>query len=257
MREVRAKLPIKKTCTPLVADSMTTRHRRTLIVAGALLAVFICGIIWKTASPSEPTYGGKRLSVWVDELCALDYFKRADPGTPQVQAVRAIGTNAIPWLLKAFRPGGAAWQWKLNQLLNKQRLIRYRFPDPNVRLTRGTVGFWALGEMAEPAIPRLLTLVEAYPGYVLGALAGIGRPAKSALQQCLTNIKLYTNSLGSYAIIPGNTINDIFNATSYGPFSKADIAVFLPTIEAWARQSTNGQAQSKATWFLSHYDQLK
>jgi hypothetical protein len=182
---------------------MTTRHRRTLIVAGALLAAFICGIIWTSSSPSEPTYGGKRLSAWVDELCALDYFKRADPGTPQVQAVRAIGTNAIPWLLKAFRPGGAAWQWKLNQLLNKQSMIRYRFPDPNVRLTRGTVGFWALGEMAEPAIPTLLTLVEAYPGYVPGALAGIGRPAKSALQQCLTNMKLYTNSLGSYAIIRG------------------------------------------------------
>lgn len=141
-------------------------------------------------------------------------------------------------MLKEFR-GGGVWQWRFNQLLNKQRLIKYRFPDVNDRLSRASLGFWALGEMAEPAIPDLLALVNAYPGFVPGALAGIGRPAVPALQQCLTNMTMYTNSLGTYAIVPGNTIAEIFNATSYGPFSKSDIEIFLPTIQYWARQSTN------------------
>jgi hypothetical protein len=68
---------------------------------------------------------------------------------------------------------------------------------------------------------------------------------------------MYTNSLGTYALIPGNTISDIFNAASFGPFSKADLGIFLPVIERWARQSTNQQAQIKAAWFLSHYDSLR
>src|SRR5437899_162089 len=64
------------------------------------------------------------------------------------------------------QPLKAPWSlsiWKLNQLLNKQRLIRYRFPDINARLTHSTVGFWELGEIGEPAIPLLLTLVPFTP----------------------------------------------------------------------------------------------
>lgn len=162
--------------------------------------------------------------------------------------MRAIGTNAIPWLLKEFRPD-SAWPHKLNRLLNKQGIIKYRFRIRD-HLRRGTMGFFALGELGESAIPMLLTLVEEYPGYVPGALAGIGHPAVPALQKCLANSKLYTNSLGAYAIIPGNTINEIFNASQAGPFSKSDLEIFLPRIQAWALQTTNLQAQRKATEFL-------
>jgi hypothetical protein len=232
-------------------------RKRCFIVAGLLLAAFICGIVWMIALPSEPAYDGTRLSAWLDQLCALDSPHQRTQGTTQIQAVRAIGTNAIPWLLQEYRHTGSVWTWRLNQLLNQQHLLKYRFRDANDRLYRATVGFRALGQMAEPAISDLLAMVEVYPGYVPGALAGIGRPAVPALQQCLTNMTLYTNSLGSYAIIPGNTISDIYNATSFGPFSKSDIGIFLPAIQAWARQTTNQQAQTKAQWFLNNYDQLQ
>lgn len=211
---------------------MTTRRRRWFIVASLLLAVFAGGIAWMLAfSPSEPEYGGKRLSVWLDELAALDWSRPSDPRREQpMQAVRAIGTNAIPWLLNEFRRSGSVWQWRLNQLLNKQRLLEYRFADINHRLLRATLGFRALGELGEPAIPDLLALVQPTPGYIPGALAGIGRPAVPALQQCLTNTTLSTNSLGIYAIIPGSTIVDIWNAANLGTFSKSDLAIFLPVI---------------------------
>jgi hypothetical protein len=227
-----------------------------MFIAGLLLAICAFGIVWAIVAPSEPTYRGKRLSMWLDEFRALDFSKRNDPKLPQALAIRTIGTNAIPWLLKEYR-GGGVWQWRLNQLLSKQRMIKYRFPDVNDRLTRATLGFRALGEIGEPAIPDLLAIVNAYPGYAPGALAGIGRPAIPALQQCLTNMTMFTNSAGAYALVPGNTITEIFNATSAGPFSKSDIEVFLPTIEAWARQATNQQAKSHATWFIEHIDKLK
>jgi hypothetical protein len=205
---------------------------------------------------SEPSYEGKRLSVWLDELCKFDSIHQRSQGVEQIKAIRAIGTNAIPWLLREYRQGGGAWRWKLNQLLAKQPVFKYRFRAAKDRPYRATTGFKALGEVAEPAIPELLAMVEAYPGYIPGALAGIGRPAVPALQQCLANTRLYTNSIGVYAIIPGNTISDIFNATSFGPFSKADIGVFLPAIQAWARQTTNTQAQTKAQFFLNNYHAL-
>ena len=231
--------------------------KRWFIVAGLLVAAFICRIVWIMALPSEPAYGGKSLSAWLDELSGLGSLHSRTQGTAQIQAVRAIGTNAIPWLIEDYRHRARVWKWRLNQLLKKQKLVNYRLRDANDRPYRATVGFRALGEMAEPAIPELLALVEACPGYVPGALAGIGRPAVPALQQCLTNMTLYTNSLGSYAIIPGNTISEIYNATSFGPFSKSDIEIFLPAIEGWARQTTNQIAQAKAQWFLNNYGQLQ
>src|ERR1043166_3282614 len=117
---------------------MNARRRKSLVVLGLWLAAFIGGIVWRTSSPKEPRYGGRRLSMWLDELCTLDFAKRADPTTPQVQAMRGMGTNAIPWLLKEFRPH-AAWPYKLNQVLNKQGIIKYRFPITD-HLRRGTMG---------------------------------------------------------------------------------------------------------------------
>jgi len=236
---------------------MRTDNHKSLIIAGFCLAVLIYAIVWVTSSSNEPSYGGKKLSVWLDEFQALDYTKRADTNSTQVRAVRTIGTNAIPWLIDELSQNGSALQWRLNQLLNKQKMISYRFPDLNKRLSRASLGFKALGELGEPAIPTLLSLVEGKPGFVPGALAGIGVPAVPALQQCLTNSQMYTASIGQYAVIPGNTIADIFNAVSVGSFPKSNAAIFLPTIRAWAQQSTNQQAQSKATWFFDHYDQLR
>jgi hypothetical protein len=54
----------------------------------------------------------------------------------------------------------------------------------------------------------------------------------------------------------GNTFVDIFNATSSGHLVKSDIEVFLPAIQAWAQQTTNRQAQSKAQFFLENDDGL-
>lgn len=240
------------------SPSGRTRSRRwKVMLAGLLFAAVVSVVVWEVSAPYEPSYNGRKLSVWLDEIRTLDYMKRADPATPQVQAVRAMGTNAIPWLLHQFRPSSSSWHWRANQQPNRQKIIKFRFPDINMRLQRAATGFCALAELGESAIPALLERVEVYPGYVPGALAGIGRPAIPALHQCLANTRLYTNSAGIYAIAPGNTISEIFNATSLGPFDKSDTTVFLPTITNWVQQTTNQQAKSKAQWFLDHYDQLR
>jgi len=189
-------------------------------------------------APNEPNYGGKTLSTWLDELAALDYSKRWDPLTKPVQAVRAMGTNALPWLLSELRSDGGRLPAKLNQLLTKQSVIKYRFRDINSRLSRAALGFQALGELAEPAIPALLRLVENKPGFVPGALAAIGPAAVPALQQCLTDTRSYATSVGQIVPIPGNTIGGIHSAINAGRLSRSEVAILLPAIRDWA-QSTN------------------
>jgi hypothetical protein len=231
-------------------------RRRRLIFAGALIVAALTVVIWKASTPSEPSYDGRKLSVWLDEFLQFPVNQMVDPNTSQVQAVRAMGTNAIPWLLYQLRPSSSTWQWKLNQLLNRQQVIKFRFADIHQRLSRGTVGFWALGEMGESAIPALLDLVEVHPENVPSALTGMGRPAIPALQQCLANTRLFTNSAGVYDVA-GYTIARINYAARIGIFPKSSLPNFLPTIEGWAQQSTNQQAKSEAQFFLENVGRVR
>lgn len=216
---------------------MKMLHRKWLVLGGLLTVLFVA-VIFLALGQREPAYKGKALSTWLDELAALDYSKRWDLHTEQAQAVQAIGTNAFPWLLSQLRANGSRWQWQLNKLLARQSIIKYRFPDPNARLRRATGGFLALGELARPAIPELLSLVENKPGYVPEALAAIGPAAVPALQQCLTNTRSYMTSGGQMVPIPGNTIGAIHAAIDFGRLSRSDVAVLMPAIRDWA-QSTN------------------
>ncbi len=92
-------------------------HRKLLFLSALVVAVLVAAIFRQVRSTAEPTYGGKRLSVWLDELSVLDYSKAADPNTRQAAAVRAIGTNALPWLLSDLKGGRSWWEWRLNAML--------------------------------------------------------------------------------------------------------------------------------------------
>lgn len=234
--------------------NMRMPHRKWLVLGG-LLTLILVGVIFLALGHKEPTYNGKELSKWLNELAALDYSKRWDLQTEQAQAVRAIGTNALPWLFSQLRARGSRWPWQLNKLLAKQSIIKYRFLDADARLRRATAGFQALGELARPAIPTLLSVVEDTPGYVPDALAAIGPAAVPALQQCLTNTRSYATSVGQIILIPGNTIGAIHNAINAGRLSRSDVAVLMPAIRDWA-QSTNRSAgqYNYAAVFLRDFD---
>ncbi len=213
---------------------------------------FVAAFVWWLLPPGEPGYEGKKLSTWIDELQALTRAEQANPKTPQVRAMRAIGTNAIPWLLKEIErhPNGAAWRRRVNQVLYKQTLIRYRVPYPNHQ-NRAEVGFRALGELGEPAIPAILALVAKYPGYVPQTLAAIGPPAIPALQNCLTNTGLSTNTVGNFRNqVPEQTMEAVYWAGTVGSLTYPDIVILFPSIKGWAAQSTNHWAQQSAASFF-------
>src|SRR4051794_21632004 len=84
--------------------------QRRRVLAAVICALFVVGVagvlIWSRWS--EPRYRGKSLSTW------LGYYDRRarDSFTPEEleeadAAWRHIGTNAVPWLVKAiqYQPG--------------------------------------------------------------------------------------------------------------------------------------------------------
>jgi hypothetical protein len=176
-----------------------------------------------------PIYAGKPLSSWVDEV-APHLGQAVTTNYPGVRAVHAIGTNAIPWLLSEMTnqpPSGAGDE------------------RPYFHQLRATAGFWALGETAAPAIPKLLDLLEEQPEFVPKALAGIGFPSLTALQQCLTNAPHY---VPPYLLkkIPReraavNALAALFVAIDAGRIAKSDAAYLLPSVRAWAKD-TNREA---------------
>src|SRR2546427_4119883 len=89
----------------------------------AVLMLIAAGISFCLLRSRDPVSAGKPLSYWLEQI-ALNPRSSDDA----VNAVRSLGTNVIPRLLadlKGDRP--MLWQYRVNRLLDKQRLIPLRF----------------------------------------------------------------------------------------------------------------------------------
>ena len=124
----------------------------------------------------EPEYHGKKLSEWL-------YLYNVSAGSSEeaIAAVREIGTNALPWLMRniSFEPG-------------KWRQVVANFPQPLSRAAhfRSGVferdealhGFHILGPVARPAVPQLTDWAINAPffsqrkAFAVAALFEIGGP---------------------------------------------------------------------------------
>jgi hypothetical protein len=69
-------------------------------VVVAVVVVLVPLVFWP--EPKEPEYQGKKLSEWLE-------MQQVMP-TKTAEAVRAIGTNAIPFLLRRFSVSNPKWQ---------------------------------------------------------------------------------------------------------------------------------------------------
>jgi len=155
---------------------VTKRLRMAMI----LLLVAVLGLAgWSAFRSTEPEYQGKKLGVWLWELeVSPDTISPA--WKESVQAIRAMGTNAIPWLLTSLQARDT--QLKLRTLSWVQDTLELDLGDAlaEVQKRRALAGFRILGRNAESAIPQLAALVStADPETAassLIALAEIGGP---------------------------------------------------------------------------------
>src|SRR5262249_15751394 len=71
-----------------------------LLSPAAIILIAFVGFTVAILRPREPAYHGRALSDWLKEFDRSDWTIAPDPGSPAVQAVRQIGTNALPTLLE-------------------------------------------------------------------------------------------------------------------------------------------------------------
>ena len=120
-----------------------------------LLGVIVALSMLFLLSPREPTYVQKKLSQWLKEL---DNWK-GQPNYPAAQAIRQIGTNALPVLLKIQRSQDSHAKQTLMALLDKQSWTDVRLQAASEKRARASAAFKVLGPIAKPAIPSLIELL--------------------------------------------------------------------------------------------------
>ncbi len=177
---------------------------RLLLVLGTLvILLFLCGLLYERPIP-EPHYGGKSLSEWL----ALYPGAGRNGGVPTEAelAVRAVGTNALPFLLTSLRYELPAWRKGLLKLATrpvegktleegKVTYGRSRIVGKNARKTTlADMGFIILGTNAVSAIPELEALMKNNRKPDNGvraiyALGEIGGPAIAVLTNALADPK--------------------------------------------------------------------
>lgn len=157
---------------------------------------------WFTFHSREPEYQGKRLSAWLEDLShepKPEEMGDEERGSAAFQAriakvteaVRAIGTNALPFLLEWSRtsPTKSPLRDKIQDLLDKQSLLNIQLPERKDQLGLAFEGLFALGPAAAPAIPELGRLLErdetSWQASI--CLHAIGPMAIPTLVRCLTN----------------------------------------------------------------------
>jgi hypothetical protein len=180
-------------------EGHTRKVRRKKLVLTLLFAAVLALLLWWfwSASEREPTYEGRTLSQWL--------FLYTKPGTSEeveaVSAVRSIGTNSLPFLVKWVAYPPPAWRQKLARKVTILPTWLMKPRAQQLEIMKGSKELWAaiaatafrdLGEQAASAVPELSKLLATYdpgrpPQAALDALLYIGNPGLPALAMVITN----------------------------------------------------------------------
>jgi hypothetical protein len=137
---------------------MKYRRAFLFVFLVALTAIILVGI-----QTREPTYEGKKLSLWLRELdsnSAEPREKKEQRHQRITEAINHMGVHALPLLKRRLSGGTTVWEkigWKVNQ---SRSPIKIPFRSGYVTRGEGLFGFLALGTNAIPAFPFLMDQLE-------------------------------------------------------------------------------------------------
>jgi hypothetical protein len=170
--------------------SIVQKHRKLLIALACLTA--IAAIVALARYDPQPRYMGRLLSEWLHDAFAAS-------GSPEniqpEQAVRTIGTNAIPWFVNWINYERGSWQRTARSVLSpslSRSFLGEIISEETLeeKSVLAVIGFSFLGTNAAPAIPELSAMMrdstrpQTARRCVL-ALGHIGGPALPVLAQAL------------------------------------------------------------------------
>ena len=212
--------------------------RKRVQIALALLLVAIAGVTaWQVLRPHErePVYQGKRLSVWLEQYydalenpegpmtgrttvvgVTVDGLGGGESAKQAEAALSAIGTNALPVLLKMAQAHDSAFKqkfilvsYRFQQVGRVRELFFPHFPHDSEGVLHGkaALGFYTLGSAAKPALPDLIRLlgerhadVRASSARILGFMGNAAQAAFPALVKSLSDKDAETRLAAAEAV---------------------------------------------------------
>ena len=155
------------------------RRGKSATAAGLILCAAVAVYL---VIPREPRYQGRALSAWLAELD----LESPHPQAKASQAVRAIGTNALPWLRRMLLSPGSICERAMLAFNAQQTLVQLPVTPDNVVRNRALRGYHILGNMAEGDVAVLIEVLQRQGSprvrsYVALALGNIGPGARAAL----------------------------------------------------------------------------
>ena len=170
------------------------------ITIAFVLATLTGVFAWQSLPVREPVYKGKRLSIWLDTyrkygLAGVETWQVRLEQQEADEAVRQIGTNALPTLLRMLRAQDSTLKVRFMDLAAKQHFIPIKYTSAEERRYRACCAFGVLRAKARSAVPVLIQIAHENPShdsrcYALAALASVGPSANEAmpfLLECVTN----------------------------------------------------------------------
>jgi hypothetical protein len=178
--------------------------RRTILLLAAVAGVAALFIVWPRG-PREPLYQGKTLTQWIAESRT---HPDGDVSKKAVAALRAIGTNALPFLVSDFTRSVPVWRRYITEWGNKHPAFKLPFRNDRVHITLAGAGLMQLGTNAAPAFPALVPwLDDPMRGYnTANILRNIGDAGVPHLIASLDGADARTIS-NAFAIFPRHAIS--------------------------------------------------
>jgi HEAT repeat protein len=136
-------------------------RKRVYIALAVLLVALVSVIVWQVlhAQEREPVYQGKPLSSWLKPIIGKSFYD--DPQVLKAdEALRRIGTNAIPTLLRMLRAKDSPLKVKLVKLARSQHFIKTEWLLAGDWNNLATRAFQMLGAKGESAVPALIEIVD-------------------------------------------------------------------------------------------------
>lgn len=138
---------------------MRMYRRRVCALAFALALVGVIALVLHEEEP-QPTFHGKSLSYW---LGAWDSGQPQRPAEKDAEdAVKSIGTNGIPFLLRRMSARDSAVANRVCFALENQHFIQHRFhfQTTEYKVASAAHAFLVLGVAADSALPEVLEILN-------------------------------------------------------------------------------------------------
>ena len=213
-----------------------------------MLVLFVLAVLWP---PAAPHYQGKSLNQWLGL-----YYSSITSGTPAPQAkqaIRQIGTNALPTLIRMIQAQDSFIKSKLMDVASKQHFLKLNLTPASTLRFQATMSYQILGAAAKAQVPELTIILTnddtdevsqsaEVRQCAATALGFIGEEAKPAAAALLVTAKDEDNQARNSSLWALSRIH-------------ADPALVLPGLIEGLNDSFH-IARENAAWALAQYGTL-